>query len=68
MSTVGSIFTSTGLGGFAPLGQRRNFEVSLNFVHGSVVRQAIGLGAADDPHVGRRSLDALRVLRQFELV
>ena len=52
----------------APLRQRRDLVAGLDLVHGVVVRRAVGLGAADDPDIGRRRIDALRVVRQPEFL
>src|SRR5262245_45052079 len=42
----------------APTGQRRDLESFLNGMNRGVVGRAIGLGSADDPHMGCRSVDA----------
>ena len=69
MSTLGiDLRPSGGFGVLAPLRQRRDLVAGLDLVDGVVVGRAVGLGAADDPDIGRRRVDALRVLRQLELV
>jgi hypothetical protein len=53
---------------FAPSRQGRDFQTCLYLVNRVVIRWSIGLNAANDPDVGGRSVNALRVLRQPELV
>ena len=42
----------------APLRERSDLVACLDLVYGVVVRRAVGLGAANDPDIGRRCIDA----------
>ena len=46
----------------APLRQRRDLVAGLDLVNRVVVGRAVGLGAADDPDIRRRRVDALRAV------
>ena len=52
------------LGGLAPARQRRDLEPGLDLIHGGVVGRSVGLGAADDPDIGRGRVDANDACRQ----
>ena len=65
MSTVGSAHERRGSDrGLAPLRERSHPEAVLELVDRRVVRRSVGLGAADDPIVGRRRVDPLDAGRQ----
>ena len=62
MSIFGSIFDLERPWRLAPLGQRRDLVAGLDLVNRIIVRRTVGLGAADDPDIGRRRADTLRYL------
>ena len=64
MSTAGSTVPTTGSGGLAPVRQRRDLVAGLDLVDRVVVGRSVGLGAADDPDIGRRRVDANDARRQ----
>ena len=68
MSTVGIDLDLNRLGRLAPLRKRSNLVPGLDLVDGCVVRRAIRLGATDNPDIRCRSVDALGVLGELELL
>ena len=63
MSILGSIITSTGLGGLPHSERRRDFVTGLNFVNRIVIRRTVSFGATNDPDVGSGRFDLRKSCR-----